>query len=186
MVYKSTLKQEPVKILDLNYSRYLDFSNAVVMNDANQEYTTTSKGMVFNNGYSDSWQQEFRINDIPIISQTFNVQDGSLIDALSVSSGVKITKYGVNGHNFGTVMFVPFTDQTIAVPNFSKMVALTDGQIHKAQSNECLLLQPGTSVRISYNNVPIQFNNRRRFQYLMKDMIAAISKSYVYYMPIEE
>lgn len=183
---KQILEQEPINLLELNYHRYLDFSNAVVMNDANQEYTTTQKGMVFNNGNSSSWQQQFIINDITILGRDCG-GSGIIIDELPVSSGVKITKHGYNGYNFGGVLFVPFTDQTIAVPNFSKMAQLT-GNTYYVTTNGCLFSAGISSgdVTITYNNIAIP-SNEKKFKYLIKDMVITSINNFSgkYFIPIE-
>lgn len=185
-MYKSTLKQESTKPLDLNYSKYLDFANAVTIG-YDQTYTTTQKGMVFGKGYSHNWQEEFIINNITIVGKD-NTGSHVRADVLPVSSGVSITKYGANGQNYGTIMFVPFTDQTIAVPNFSKMTELT-GTSYSVTNNGCLFSAGKSSgdVTITYNNIIIP-PSERTLQYLIKGMIITSTKNFSgkYFIPIEE
>lgn len=199
-MHKSTLKQEPVKLLDLNYSRYLDFANTVAIEN-NQTYTTTQKGMIFGThgvSYNDDTSALY-INNIKFLSggKTYNANRFS-IDGLTVNAGTIISRHEYNGQNaFGRIFFIPFIDQTINAPDFSKMTDLSDMSSYNVTKDGILL----GKINGTYYPTGIYITNDKNFftgyhgsciKYVTKGMIITNTSGEQYkltnwyYIPMEE
>jgi hypothetical protein len=202
-MYRSSLKQvqesQPISSLDLNYSRYLDFDNIVAI-EYNQTYTTTQKGMIFGtSGASYNQSGALLINNINFLSggKTYNANRFS-IDGLAVNAGTTITRREYNGENtFGRIFFITFIDQTINVPDFSKMTDLSDMLSYNVTKDGMLLgkingTDKPTGIYINNDKIFFTGYSSNCIKYVTKGMIITNSSGEQYkltnwyYIPMEE